>query len=321
MFDLNDYNLLFKSGLVSILLQTYNSESYIRRVLDSLVCQSYEEIEIIIVDDGSSDLTTNIINKEYIVPHRFNLKLIIIGHSGQAAALSEGLRYVSGEFIFCIDSDDSIDDQFIANMVKQARSTNNEFFYPSYRVIRQETGDIIGRKGQHLFDNEKSYFEDTLIARGIIYPGHFFRSASLYQVTKGFKIYTGPGGQNAQLILPMSWNFGEPGFCEKSVYTIYDRIDSHSRAQVVPKDIINKNNNYRNIMIETLNRIGMIEVSKWNDQVNANIAKLNYNECYGTADKDIIIRCFDEYSRYYKPNLTDRLRYLYHRIKLTKGKR
>ena len=80
-----------KNPLVSIIVPVYNVEQYIRRCIDSILNQSYKNIELIIVDDGSTDSSPQII-KEYID------KAIIVTqrNKGQAAARNTGLSHATG---------------------------------------------------------------------------------------------------------------------------------------------------------------------------------------------------------------------------------
>lgn len=98
-----------KQPLVSIIIPVYNSEKYLRRCMDSLVNQTLEDIEIIAVDDGSSDGSLSILN-EYQV--KFPEKVIVhaIPHvSGAGAPRNTGIEIARGDYIGFCDSDDAMD--------------------------------------------------------------------------------------------------------------------------------------------------------------------------------------------------------------------
>lgn len=89
---------------VSVIVPTYNVEQYIGECLDSLVNQNLGEIEIIVVDDGSSDASGKIAD-EYAVSHD-NIKVIHRENGGLSAARNSGIDVAVGEFIYFLDSDD-----------------------------------------------------------------------------------------------------------------------------------------------------------------------------------------------------------------------
>ncbi len=90
---------------VSIIVPVYNSEKYIEKCLNSLINQTLKEIEIIIVNDGSTDNSLEIIRKF----SDSRIKIIDKANGGQSSARNKGLETVCGEYIGFIDSDDWID--------------------------------------------------------------------------------------------------------------------------------------------------------------------------------------------------------------------
>jgi teichuronic acid biosynthesis glycosyltransferase TuaG len=96
---------LLDDELVSVIIPTYNSEKFINETLDSALSQTYHSMEIIIVDDCSSDSTQNIVDP-YLRKYS-NLKYErLINNSGAAVARNRGLELAIGRFIAFLDSDD-----------------------------------------------------------------------------------------------------------------------------------------------------------------------------------------------------------------------
>ncbi len=89
---------------ISIIIPTYNVEEKIIDCLDSIFRQTEKQVEVICVDDGSSDLTVDVINA-YASGHR-NVKLIEQSHEGAGAARNIGIEMASGEYISFLDADD-----------------------------------------------------------------------------------------------------------------------------------------------------------------------------------------------------------------------
>jgi glycosyltransferase involved in cell wall biosynthesis len=90
-------------GLVSIVMPAFNGESFIRQAIDSVLSQTYSNWELIIVDDGSTDRTAEIIRR-YGDDSR--IWSVYQENKGQAAALNRGLELASGEFVTTLDTDD-----------------------------------------------------------------------------------------------------------------------------------------------------------------------------------------------------------------------
>lgn len=92
--------------LISIIIPIYNVEKYLNRCLDSVVKQSFKDIEIILVNDGSTDNSENVL-KNYLIDER--IKYIYQKNKGLSEARNAGLNIASGEYVLFLDSDDSIE--------------------------------------------------------------------------------------------------------------------------------------------------------------------------------------------------------------------
>lgn len=110
------YDDIIVDALVTIIVPIYNTEKYLIRCIESILAQTYHNIEIILVDDGSEDQSGKII-EEYA---KIDQRIIVIHKSnrGLAAARNEGIKKASGQFLFFLDSDDSIEKMTIEHLVK-----------------------------------------------------------------------------------------------------------------------------------------------------------------------------------------------------------
>ena len=97
-----------KNPLVSIISPCFNGEYFVSRFLNSILQQSYDNIEVIIIDDGSTDNTANVINsyKDKFSERNFTLNYIYQEHAGQSAAINQGLKIFNGDYMTWFDSDD-----------------------------------------------------------------------------------------------------------------------------------------------------------------------------------------------------------------------
>lgn len=94
---------------VSFVIPAYNVANYIGRCLQSIVDQDFENIEVIVVDDGSTDETSLVVEKFAATDTR--IKLLRQENRGQGAARAEAMRQATGDYIWCVDSDDRIRDR------------------------------------------------------------------------------------------------------------------------------------------------------------------------------------------------------------------
>lgn len=108
--------------LVTIIIPVYNVESYLSECLDSLLNQDYKRIEIIAVNDGSTDKSLIIL--EYYRDFFENYIIINQANRGLSMARNSGLKYVTGKYTYFLDSDDYILSSTIANLVSLSEENN-----------------------------------------------------------------------------------------------------------------------------------------------------------------------------------------------------
>lgn len=109
------------SAKVSIVIPVYNSGKYLKRCLDSAVNQTLKDIEIIIINDGSTDNSEKIIEK-YLSDKR--IKYISQNNQGQSTARNKGIDAATGEYIGFMDSDDWVDLDFFEKLYTAAQKNN-----------------------------------------------------------------------------------------------------------------------------------------------------------------------------------------------------
>ena len=110
---------------VSIIVPVYNVEGYIRKCLDSLINQTLDDIEIIVVDDGSTDESINII-QEYENTYPDKIRYFKKENGGVATARNFGISHATGEYIAFLDSDDYVELDIYEKMYKKAKQENSD---------------------------------------------------------------------------------------------------------------------------------------------------------------------------------------------------
>ena len=120
---------------VSVIMPVYNVEKYVKAAIDSVLSQTYENYELIIVNDGSKD-SSAIICKEYLENKK--VKYIEKANGGLSSARNAGLKLATGEYITFIDSDDLYDKEYLSTLVKIKEETNADASVVSYKCFTKE---------------------------------------------------------------------------------------------------------------------------------------------------------------------------------------
>jgi len=130
---------------VSIVIPVYGVEEYIDKCLKSLVNQTLQDIEIIVVNDGSKDNSQDIID-EYVKRDK-RIKSIIKENGGQASARNMGIKLATGDYLGFVDSDDWIESNMYELLYNEAVSNDYDVVFCNYHIetngIREEADTIV----------------------------------------------------------------------------------------------------------------------------------------------------------------------------------
>jgi glycosyltransferase involved in cell wall biosynthesis len=121
---------------ISIIIPVYNTEAYLKRCVDSVIMQQNVKLEIILVDDGSTDDSPNICDN-YSVNYPF-IKTIHIDNSGPSTAKNVGYDIAIGNYIAFIDSDDEIRPDMFCTMLKSAYNHNADIVCCNYIQVDED---------------------------------------------------------------------------------------------------------------------------------------------------------------------------------------
>ncbi len=166
---------------VSICIPTYNRKSYLRETLDSILAQTYKDYEIVIVDDGSTDGTEDMI-KRLALPVKYCWQK----NSGDAAARNKLIELAQGKYISFIDSDDLLMPNAIERMVNAIEAENDDVIvYGSYYRINQN-GEVYGRCKRKLYSGDitKQLFQTILVhACGSMFPRKILKEFPVFDTS------------------------------------------------------------------------------------------------------------------------------------------
>ena len=134
------------SPFFSVLMPVYNSQKFLRRAVDSVLNQSFQDFELIIVDDCSTDGSADIL-QEYQQQDRRVVIAKTKANLGVANARNEGMKLVQGRFLTFVDSDDYIEPDLFLNVKEKIDSTGAQLV--KYSVVEQyydAQQNLIGEK-------------------------------------------------------------------------------------------------------------------------------------------------------------------------------
>ena len=146
--------------LVSVIIPAYNTELYIESMLDCVINQTYKNLEIIIVDDGSTDNTAQIIDN--FAEKDARIVAIHIENNGVSNARNKGIELAHGKKIFFWDSDDIIELETIEKVVEFSQNKNVESVLYSYS---NRTNNVNSEKH---FSNLKEIYEKEEILNELL---------------------------------------------------------------------------------------------------------------------------------------------------------
>lgn len=124
---------------VSVIVPVYNVEKYIEKCILSILSQSYKNYELILINDGSTDSSLDIILKYENNP---SVRIINKENTGQADTRYQGLLMSQGEYIYYVDSDDFIEPYTLEKLVEQIEKHNADVVFGRYRLV-DEYGKIL----------------------------------------------------------------------------------------------------------------------------------------------------------------------------------
>lgn len=218
--------------LVSIVTPCYNGEKSVRIFLDSVLHQTYDNIEIYFINDGSTDKTEEIC-KEYEELYKtrgYDFYYIKQENAGQAAAINKGLKLFKGKYLTWPDSDDYLCPEYVEHKVEflEAHSELNMVISPIMHVneFDLKTGVFIDKRKRMKNDN---LFADFIQGRNSYYPpgGYMITAKSFFEAYPDRQILESREGQNIQMLLPIAY-MHKYGHLDEVLYHYIIYSNSHA---------------------------------------------------------------------------------------------
>lgn len=245
--------------LVSIIVPCYNGGLYLRNFMDSVLNQKYSRIELLLVDDGSTDNTYEIIEtyKSSFESKGYQLYYFYKDNGGQASAINVALQKFKGDYLMWVDSDDillptNVSDKvvFLKEHLDCGLVLSQGYIVNSYS-LDTEVG-ILSRT--HLGSEKKGQlFHDLIYEKNVIYgPGTVLvRRKCIYKAIPTLHIFESKAGQNWQLMLPLTYMF-KTGYIDKPLFKYVVHDDSHSHKSVPYDALIERLEQHFQIKLNTI---------------------------------------------------------------------
>lgn len=301
--------------LVSIITPCYNSEKWIERYFKSILAQTYKRIELIIINDGSTDKTEEIVlsYKRKFINKRYSLIYKYQSNKGLGGAINTGLKLVNGDYFTWCDSDNFYTDDYIKTKV--------EFFVsnPQYSIVRCDgyivkDSDITKPITTMAYGNNEKFKEDLFYNALEVKNFHFgcamVKTSDFDKINPKRDIYASREGQNWQLLLPMFYHY-KSGYIDKPMFYFVYRSDSISNitTQKGLDKKIAKNNEYINILVNTLKFMNIPEEEKCLDIVYKRFAKINLYFAYKHNNEQVLGEQYNKLQQLHAVNGKDKIYY------------
>ncbi len=283
--------------LVSIIMCCYNGEQYISRSFGSILAQTYDNIELIFVNDGSNDNTIGIAESHIplFAERNYSLHIISQQNQGFVAAYIKGIANATGQYLSLLDVDDylfntSIEEQ--VNFLNQNADCNvvrtNAYVVNENNL--DDTSNILVKSAQE--KQNRFIFNDLLFGLANNFAGtYMIRTASLLEFYNDKKIPVSKYGQNLQLLLPLTYD-APCGFIDKPLFKYIRHIGSHSYQTSLEKRI-ELQKGYWEIRYAMLDIMGIDDkelIERLEIQNTKNIALLAYQ----ANDTDVFNSYYDK---------------------------
>lgn len=265
---------------ISVIIPCYNGATVINRSIESVYIQDYPNIELIVVDDGSTDNSRNLIlSWELLFTEKgFELKYVYQQNRGLGGAIDTGLKHVTSEYLTLLDADD----YYLPGSIRKKAQFLDE--NPAYVGVRSN-GWMVRGEQKELFttsDEEKSItnlFDGLLFGKTNNWAGSYMiRTDALFSFYPDRNIYPSRFGQNMQILLPVAYS-RKFGYIDEPLMAYVLHEDSHSQArspeEQYQKDEANQQG-YRDIYLHMLD---MILKDPTEHQKYRNIFDASYYRC------------------------------------------
>ena len=210
--------------LVSILIPLYNHEQFIERLLDSIIEDSYENKEIILINDGSKDNSNEVARNWINRNENININYISRENKGLNNTLNELISLSAGKYIINIASDDYLINNTISKRVEALEKNQNRLMLISDCITVDDNNNTINDSSIEEFfhGNKSNYFNDEKLKNEILYKWSIVGPS--YMVNK--KIYDLLGYYDPEIILE-DWDYAVRAVSENLILFLDEKVAAY----------------------------------------------------------------------------------------------
>jgi glycosyltransferase involved in cell wall biosynthesis len=165
-----------KQPLVTVYTINRNYGQYIEKCINSILKQTYKNIEYIIIDDGSSDNSVKLIKK---YSDRFNIKAYFQKNIGLVKSINKAIKVSNGKFIMRVDSDDYLEKSAVSDLIKNIAKYKSDIVFPDYYLI-DKNDKIIKRIKRHNFNKNVKLYNQPALGACTLYKRSVFEEVGFY---------------------------------------------------------------------------------------------------------------------------------------------
>ena len=218
-----------KNPLISVIVPVYNASAYLEKSMGSLLAQTYENLEIIAVDDGSLDDSFKVLEAKALQDKR--IRVFTKENGGSSSARNAGLKAATGEYIGFMDADDYIEKDMYENLLSALEEDFSADVSQILSCEEDEDGKIIKAFGDG-FDKRESVSGKEFFRTLLLHTGDSSFCTKLFRRStfEGFYFSEGHLNEDFELLVKMSERFRNLRVVQKPGYHIILRNQSNTRG-------------------------------------------------------------------------------------------
>lgn len=220
--------------LISIIVPVYNTEKYLRKCIESIINQTYKNIELILVNDGSTDNSGNICDEYAKTDSR--IKVIHKENGGVSSARNTGLESAKGEWLVFVDGDDYISSDYCTVMLEKAKKNDAELVLCGYKRVYENKEELINCQEEKQF-NKREFLMKVLNVQNSMGFCHMklISKKTIKNVRLNEKLSI---AEDALFSMQLSQNINKAIFVPKPLYNY--RFNNNSAVRKFDKEFVNK---------------------------------------------------------------------------------
>lgn len=302
--------------LISVVVPVYNASESVEATLQSIINQTYKNFEILVINDGSTDDSQEVI-EELMLTYP-NIKLISQANAGVSSARNKGIENSSGKYISFLDSDDMFDPTFLEKMINSIVKASADYCYCGYNVIsnnsikKKRTANFAPKSPlkNYILGKLKLHTSTWLIKKDLLFENNIRFSENLNW------------GEDFEFFCKVL-AYGATGSTVKEYLTYYvneegdKRLSSHSLDKI-EKDYFVANNLANDAKINISPEINKAIL---NYRLNGTLTSRLLVALSQDGDSREILSIYQRYKEYIKPSFNNGLRSIKLNIKHIKLKK